>query len=254
MDLRHAPRSGAIFAWLVPLAAAAVSAGFAASDPADLPYFADAARTLFSARWADTFADPSLQVGPLQLLLVGIGDRLGGLGVLAYAIQIGVAALVVFVVGQLLRGRPHRLACQVIFGLAAVLLGLTADAYGYGHPAQVAVPLLWILAGREARSGRPVRGGLLVGLGAGLESWSVLGAPVLLLAPSARRAVGGLAAQCAVTAALYAPFVLAGDFRMFDYRWKVEGWTLVRLVLPAGSDFPWALRALQGAAALAVGT
>jgi len=47
--------------------------------------------------------------------------------------------------------------------------------------------------------------------------------------------------------------VLAGSFRMFDYRWKVESWTLVRLLVPAGSDFPWGLRLLQGAVALIVG-
>jgi hypothetical protein len=243
-----------LLAWLVPLGASGLVAAFGTRDPADLPYFAHAARTLFSSRWADTFADPSLQVGPLQLVLVGICDRIGGLGFLAYAVEIALAAFIVFVVGRLLRGRPHRVAFQTLAGLAAVMLGVTADAYSYGHPAQVAVPLMWVLAALDAREGRTLRSGVLLGLSAGLELWGVLGAPVLLLAPVFRRVRGGLAAQVFVTGALYLPFVLGGDFRMFDYRWKVEGWTLVRFLVPAGSDFPWGLRLLQGAVALIVGS
>jgi hypothetical protein len=243
-----------VLAWLLPLGTAAIVAAFGTRDPADLPYFVHTARTLLSARWADTFADPSVQVGPLFLLFVGLGDRLGGLDFLAYAVEVGVAGLVVFVVGRALRGRPHRVAAQTVAGLAAVALGLTADAFGYGHPAQVVVPLLWILAALDAREGRTVRSGALLGLSAGLELWGVLGAPVLLLARGRRRALSALATQAAVVAAVYLPFVIAGNFRMFDYRWKVEGWTLVHFVLDPGSDFPWTLRLLQGAAVLAVGS
>jgi hypothetical protein len=242
-----------LLAWLAPLGAAALVAAFDTRDPADLPYFAHAARVLFSSHWLETFADPSLQVGPLQLVLVGIGDRIGGLSFLAYAIEIGLAALLVFVVGRLLAGRPHRAALQAGIGVAAVALGLTADAYGFGHPAQMAVPLLWVLAALEARERRTARAGVLLGLSAGLEPWGVLGAPVLMLAPAFGRTLRGLAVQAGVTAALYLPFVLGGDFRIFDHRWKVEGWTLVRVVLSPGSDFPWTLRLVQGAAALAVG-
>jgi hypothetical protein len=242
-----------LLAWLVPLGAAAAVAAFATRAPADLPFFADAARTLFSADWADTYYDPVLQAGPIFLALVGVADRLGGDEFLAYAIQVGITALVVFTVGRLLEGRPYRVVAQGIAGLAAVALGLSFDAYSYGHPAQVVVPLLWMLAGLDAREGRSVRAGVLVGLSAGFESWGVLGAPVLLLAPTTRSAMRAFAAQALVTVGLYLPFVLAGDFRMFELRWKVEGWTLVRFLIPEGSDFPWTLRLLQGATALAVG-
>jgi hypothetical protein len=242
-----------LVAWVLPLSAASFVAALATSDPADLPYFAHAARTLFSAYWADVFADPSLQVGPLQLLVVGIGDRLGGLGLVAFLLELGLAALTVFTVGRLLRGRPHRVAVQTVAGLAVVVLGITDAAYTYGHPAQVAIPLLWVLAAIDARDGKTIRAGALLGLSAGFEVWGVLGLPVLLLAPGWRAALRGLAAQAAVTAGLFLPFVLFGEFRMFDHAWRVEGWTLVRFVVPAGSEFPWGLRLLQGAAALAVG-
>jgi hypothetical protein len=242
-----------LLAWLVPLGAAAVVAALGTRDPADLPYFVDAARTLFSADWADTFFDPALQVGPIFLALVGVADRVGGAGLLAYGVQVGVAALVVFTIGRLLEGRPHRVAAQGVAGLAAVILGLTADAYAYGHPAQVAVPLLWLLAALEARANRPFRAGALLGLSAGFELWGVLGAPVLLLAPAWKAWVRGAAAQGAVTAGLYLPFVLAGEFRMFDLTWKVENWTLVRFLVPAGDEFPWTLRLVQGAAAIVAG-
>ena len=242
-----------LFAWVVPLSAAAVVAALTTRDPADLPFFTDAARTLFSADWADTYYDPVLQAGPIFLVLVGLADRLGGDALLDYAIQVGVTALVVFTVGRLLNGRPYRALAQGVAGLGAVALGVSFDAYSYGHPAQVIVPLLWILAGLDAREGRSVRAGALVGLSAGFEAWGVLGAPIMLLAPATRGVVRGLAVQTLVTIGLYLPFVLAGDFRMFELRWKVEGWTLVRFLIAEGSEFPWTLRLLQGAAALAIG-
>jgi hypothetical protein len=242
-----------LVAWVLPLSAASFVAALGTRDPADLPYFAHAARTLFSTHWANVFADPSLQVGPLQLLVVGIGDRLGGLELIAFLLELGLAALTVLTVGRLLRGRAHRVAVQTVAGLAVVGLGITDAAYTYGHPAQVAIPLLWVLAAVDARDGKTIRAGALLGLSAGFEVWGVLGLPVLLLAPGWRPALRGLAAQASVTTALFLPFLLFGEFRMFDHAWRVEGWTLVRFVVPAGSDFPWTLRLLQGAAALAVG-
>jgi hypothetical protein len=200
-----------LLAWLLPLGAAALVAGLGTRDPADLPYFAHAARTLLSSRWADTFADPSLQVGPLQLLVVSLGDRLGGMGALDYVIGLGLAALAVLTAERLVRGRSHRAAWQLVAGLAFVAFGLTAEAYSYGHPAQVAIPLLWVLAAIDARDGRTIRAGILLGLGAGFEVWAVLGAPLLLLAParwrsprrSLRRSCSPATSACSITAGVW---------------------------------------------------
>jgi len=217
-------------------------------DTGDLPFFLHSAGHLFSAGWADVFADPTLQVGPLQLFLFGLADH-GDL--LPLAVEVGTAALLWVTAGRLLAGRPPRV--QLGVGLAAVALGLTYSAYQDGHPAQVVVPLLWVLAGLDAREGRTLRAGALIGSSAGFELWGLLGAVVFVLAPRVRSAVAGLATEACVAGGLFLPFVLAGKFRMFDYRWEVDDGTLLSLVAEPGTPFTWTLRLLQGAAAVAVG-
>jgi len=82
-----------------------------------------------------------------------------------------------------------------------------------------------------------VRAGALVGLSAGFELWGMLGAVVFVLAPRARAAAAGLVTQSSVAFALFLPFVLAGEFRMFDYRWQVNGDTLLGLFVEPGTPF-----------------
>jgi hypothetical protein len=239
---------GAAFCGCVLALAAGIALLVEPADTGDLPFFVHASEKLFTADWANVFADPAVQVGPLQLLLFRVGDVAG---VLPLLVQVGVAALLWVVVGRLLRGRDPR--AQLVVGLAAVALGLTYDAYQDGHAAQVVVPLLWVLAGLDARDGRAVRAGALVGLSAGFELWGLLGAVVFVLAPRLQAALAGLATQAFVVAGLFLPFVLAGEFRMFEYRWRVNGDTLLSLLVEPGSRFTWSMRVLQGALALGVG-
>jgi len=119
--------------------------------------------------------------------------------------------------------------------------------------AQAVVPLLWVLAALRAREGRVAAAGALVGLSAGFELWGMLGVIVLLLAPRFRDAAAGAVVQVAVAAALFAPFALAGELRMFDYHWVVNSDTLLSLVVEPGTDFTWWMRLAQGGTALAVG-
>jgi hypothetical protein len=228
--------------------AAAVALLVHPSDTGDLPFFVHTARGLLSADWAGVFADPSVQVGPIQLLLFALGDRAG---VLALLVQLGASVLLWVASGRLLAGRDPRI--RFVVCVAAVLLGLTYGAYQDGHPAQVIVPLLWVLAGCDAREGRAVRAGLLVGLSAGFEVWGLLGAAVLVLAPRAKGLAIAVTTELVVAAGLLLPFVIAGDFRMFDYRWQVNGDTLLGIVIEPGTGFTWPMRLLQGAAALAAG-
>ena len=232
----------------VLVSAAVVALLLRPDDTGDLSYFLHVADRLLSADWANAFADPSVQVGPLLLLVFGLADH-GGL--LPLVVQVGVAGLIWVVAGRLLKGRDPR--AQFLAALAAVALGLTYGAYQDGHPAQVIVPLLWVLAGLDARRGHTVRAGALVGLSAGFELWGLLGAVVFVLAPRARTALAGLATELSVVAGLFLPFVLAGEFRMFEYSWRVNPDTLLSLVVDPGTSFTWPLRLLQGCAALAVG-
>lgn len=244
--------------WLPVLAAAAVGAAFdVGADAGDIPFFVDAGRTLLSGSWATAFADPDVQSGPLQLAVLGAADALAGalavstLTFLAFAVEVGAAALFLLVCRRVVP--DARRGVLLTAGLAAVAVGLPHGAFVDGHPAQLVIPLLWLLAAREAREGRAALAGALLGVSASLELWGVLGAVVLTLAPRVRAAAAGLAVEAAVVVFLFAPFVLAGNFRMFDYRWRVADGTFASIVLSPGEAFPWELRLLQGALALAVG-
>lgn len=228
--------------------AAALAVLVEPGDTGDLPFFIHVSAKLLSADWANVFADPDVQIGPLQLLLFRLGELAG---ILPLLIQVGVATLLWFVSGRLLAGRNPR--AQLVVGLAAVALGLTYGAYQDGHPAQVIVPLLWVLAGLAARDGRALQAGALVGLSAGFELWGLLGAAVFVLAPHVRAALAGVATEAFVAASLFLPFVIAGEFRMFEYRWRVNGDTLLSLVVDPGTRFTWMMRVLQGGLALGVG-
>ena len=233
--------------WLPVLAAAGVSAAVdRRSDAGDLVYFVHQGERMLSARWADTFADPTLQSGPLQLLVTGTARSTQ---VLAFVVELGVVALLLVVLGRL--GVSSR--WRALLGIGAVAVGLAHGAFVDGHPAEAVTPLVWVLAALDARRGRVARAGLLVGLSAGLELWGVLGAPVLLLAPRLRDAVKGWAVEAGVVVLQLAPFVLFGDFRMFDYEWRVAKGTLVAVAVPVGTHFGWPLRLLQAAVACGLG-
>ena len=216
------------------------------TDPGDLIYFVHRGEQLLSGGWANTFSDPVLQSGPLQLVLFG---AVRNLTALAFVLELAVAALLLFVLGKLQVGDRIRL----LVGVLAVAAGLTQGAFVDGHPAEAIVPLLWILAGLSAREDRVFNAGVLIGLSAGLELWGVLGAPLLLLAPRLKRAFAGGVAEAGVVVAMLAPFALAGSFRMFEHEWRVATGTLLGLVVQPGTHFGWPLRLLQSALALGAG-
>ena len=216
------------------------------TDSGDLVYFVHKGEQLLSGGWADTFADPKLQSGPLQLAIFG---AVRDVAALAFLIELGVAVLLLFVLGRL--GLSDR--ARVAVGLLAVAAGVTHIAFVYGHPAEAVVPLLWVLAGLWAREDRVLSAGALVGLSAGFELWGVLGVAVLLLAPRLTRALAGVGMQAAVVAVMLAPFALAGTFRMFDHQWQVTSGTLVGLVVGPGAHFGWSLRLAQASLAIGAG-
>jgi hypothetical protein len=239
-------------------AAAAVGFGVPPGDTGDLWYFVHASEQLYSSGWADTFANPTLQVGPLHLALFGVVEALAepiGLSttrLIGCVVGMLAAALFWLVARQLLGGRGG-LWALLGASFAPVALGLTFEAYRDGHPAQGLGPLLWVLAGLEVRKGRAWLAGGLVGLSAGFELWGLLGIVVFAAAPRVVIALRAAADALLVILLLLAPFAFAGEFGMFDYRWVVNGDTLLSLFVEPGTEFTWPLRALQGGTTMIAG-
>lgn len=239
-----------------PLLGAWFVAGLDAhGDAGDVIFFAHAGEQLFGSGWADVYADPVLQSGPVQLAVLGalshLSDAIGvPLGtVLAYSIELAAMAAVLLVLKRI---TAHR-GVLFLAGLAALVCGIASAAFIDGHPAQLFIPLLWVLAGLALRRGEPVWAGVLVGLSAGLEVWGVLGVCVFAGAPAARSAVRGLASTVVVSATLFAPFFILGDFAMFEYSWTVASGTVLSAFVEPGSSYPWAVRIVQGVAAVGAG-
>jgi hypothetical protein len=237
-----------ILAWAVPVAAAAAVAPVDRGDGGDAWMFVASGRTLLSSHWSHAFASPGIQVGPLQLALFGSVGRSPAV----LAIVLGSSAALLVVAAARAAGVERHVLLAGI-GLVAVATGLTRAGFDAGHPADTLLPLLWILAAVEARRGRVAVAGAVVGLGAGIETWSVLGLAVLALAPRLRDAVRGGAVAAGCSAALFLPFVAAGHFAMGRYHWVVSSRSLLSLVLSPGSETGWQLRLVQAAFALAVG-
>lgn len=251
--MRTRPVSPAVLAAVLVGAACGVYDGH--TPTVDIPYFVQRGDVLLSSAWSSTFSMPDLQAGPVQIGALAAVAKLGGLPLVALLLDAGLAGLLAWTAGRALADRPARAraAAQIGVVVAAAAHGTFHHAYTDGHPAQIATPLLWIAAALLARRGRTGRAGLLVGLSACLETWGILGLPVLLLA-GRRDALRGLAAAVGAAALAYGPFLLFGRFRMLDYSWPVVAGSPANLFLAAGSTYTWWLRALQGAAALGVGS
>jgi hypothetical protein len=217
----------------------------------DFTFFAAAGRTMLSPRWAHTFHDKTIQAAPLELMATALLQWVGGWSPAAVR---GATDLVLFaaIVATTRSFAGRRVVPLVFVVVAALVLGVIPDAYSTGHLAEPAAGLLWLVAARDARADRVWRAGLLVGVSACFELWGILGVTVLALAPSIRRAAVGVALAAAILALALAPFVLAGDFHMFQFQWTIEAGP-INYVVGAGHRFGWPLRMMQGAAAVGVG-
>ena len=228
--------------WLLPAAVAAATAPLWRVEDGDGRVFAAAGRTLFSAHALHAFADPAIQVGPIQLLFYG---SVGRSPVAAAIVLEALAALLLVLTARAIGIADPRLLTGV--GLLGVLIGLPRGVYEAGHPADGLLPLLWVIAAAEARRGRAVRAGLLIGLSAGVETWGILGIAVLVLAPRAA------AVAVATAGALCAPFLLAGHFESFHHVWTGKAHSVLLGRIAPGADFGWPLRVLQAGAAVCAG-
>ena len=232
-----------------------------AGVPADYYAFAAAGRQLFAGHLAHVFADPWMQSGPWQLVMVGsfsLLDRLSSnLGVLA--LTAGVTAVWVAVMPMLARVVRRAMCCgrspllELGVPVVALLLGVSSGLTNSGHPAEVVIPLLWVASGLALQNHKPLLAGVLLGLTTGWEPWGVLGAPLLLLAWSYRSFFRAAIAAAGVTVATYVPFIVTGHFAMFGFHWQVAPYTLDHWMWPHLTAFTWPMRLLQGLAALGAG-
>jgi hypothetical protein len=236
---------------LVPVVAAAASAFFDARGrivATDTNLFASAGSWMLSGDWAHTYHTPTVQAGPLELALAFVA-RTAGRGAFGFALILDLACTlaVLAVAGWFLRGNTGAL---VAVAVGAVALQIPREGFR-GHPAELLVPLIWMVAAREARSGRVLLAGTLLGVSGCLELWGVLGIGVLALAPLTRRTAAGAAIAVAIPAAALAPFAAGGDFHMFELQWRMQT-GLLRL-LTSSAQFTWYDRVAEGIVVVAAG-
>jgi len=241
-------RSAAVAAAIV-LGAVVVGVADASSETSDVQMFARAGAVLLSPRALHAFHGEEVQAGPLELALAGAAHGLGH-GQVGFAVILDVLCTLAMTVAAwiLLDGRAALLA---LFGLGAYALWLPGAGYD-GHPAEILIAVLWLLAAREARRGRPTFAGLLVGLSGCLEVWGVLGVTVLALAPSLRSCLRGVVSAALLPAIAFLPFVLGGDFHMFQLVWPIRQ-GLPLLLAGSGRNFTWPMRLAEGVVVVAVG-
>ena len=241
-------------AWATPAAAAAAIAYLQSYRFNDFNYGSDGiffvryGQVLLSSHWDRAFSNPAIQVGPLQLAFFGsLADE-----EITIAIVLGVVtALLVVAAARAAGVRNAGLRAGV--GLLAVVMGLTWMADRSGHPADVMLPLIWVIAADQARRGHKWRAGLLIGLCAGVETWGILGVAVFAFAPRLRDAAVSTLVAAATALALFLPFVLGGHFEMLSLVWKVDQPSLMSMIVPVGTHFGWALRVVQAAVAIGAG-
>ena len=245
----HAPL---VAVWMLVLAAAGVSGLILNSVTfSDADAFAQAGAIMLSSQWQHTYSNPWLQAGPFEMLICLLGRTLGvSLRGEAVALNmIGAAALLA--VATVVLGRRWKPLAIVAGG--ALGIGIISDMWEWGHPSELFIALVWLLAARAARRDQLLVAGLLVGLSGGLETWGLLGAPVLFLLPQLRRtAVAGVVALLA-TGAVYAPFALGGDFHMFDLHWGIVG-GVPGYLFGNGQTFSWSMRLAEALVVVSFGS
>lgn len=219
--------------------------------------FHEAGLKMFSSEWAETFADPSIQEGPIVIMVYGILGHLARIlsvdpkYLLALVVETGFTlGLMVIVKGLLADRSLVQPDVELYVGLLAILGFVSWNAFGSGHIAEAIIPLIWLEAIRDIGKGREVKAGMLLGLSAALKTWGVLGIVLTLFASRPRRALRAAGPAVAVSILPWIPFVIFGKVSTFAYEWAVQVPSLVRHVIPINTPVPWTWRIIQGAAAM----
>lgn len=245
---------------------AIVSTPVSAPAPVDFSTFGPPGAKILEGHWSGIFSDRIIQAGVFELIFWGVVHLLGFAGLngaasltawTVFAIVVGAifSFLIALVAERVVRPLSPSWSIPLGVGVAAVaaLSGLTTSAIVSGHPAELAIPLMWIIAAVLARRGSAATAAAILAATTGWELWGLLGVPVLLLAPriDVRTVVRSAAAGIVVLLVLFLPFVVLGPFRMFSFAWTIRDNSLAHLLFPGQRTFAWPLRLTQGA--LAVG-
>jgi hypothetical protein len=228
--------------WVIAAIAGALLAVVTRAAPPDMANFASAASRLLHGRFAEVYAEPWNQAGPVQLLVsrvLMLGAGIDGTPSIPLAALVG-AVLVAGTMGAC-RGDLQR----EIAGGGLALMWVAAQLPWIGHPAETAIPLLWAYAIKQSRRDRDLAAAALLALGIAIAPWAILGVPCLLAAAPPRRALPAGAVAVALGVAGYLPFALTGHFAMFEIHWGISAGTLPSLL--GLDDVTWGFRLAQGA-------
>jgi hypothetical protein len=246
--------------WLVVPVVALVFYAYRDALPTDLDAFEPYGRQILTGHLAGPYSHSNDQSGPLQLLAAATAPP----SMLRTVFRTSVLAAVwsIFIaLGSLWLVRFARRAAGLLpspglettAGLLTAVWVIGGEALG-GHLAELTIPVSWVLAALAVRRGRWVVAGVLLGTSVGWESWGILGLPIALLALDFRDAARATAVALGTAAACYAPFLIAGPFRMLKFHWEVISGTLVHTLWPHTTAFGWLPRSLQGGLCLAIGS
>jgi hypothetical protein len=230
------------------LCALAAASGLTTSvRPADLVPFAAAGAHILSGQFGHVYNVAGIQAGPLQLLasrlLVALSHHNQPAPVLLALGNAVIVALVMVATGRAGRRTDPATATRRELAVGALtVLWLAPNGLWTGHPAELAIPLLWIAAVGWVRRDRVAPAALALGVAAGIAPWAVLAFPSVLAARRVRAGLGAAAGASALTLGWYLPFVLSGHFRLFSFRWAVARGSLVHLLDPHLSTADWAVR------------
>jgi hypothetical protein len=257
---RPVPAAATTAIVLLPVLTAVVmmSTTSSVAEPVDFALFGPAGADLLTGQLSEVFGDPTIQAGPFELLPWGVLQLLGVSGQVGWTVALtALAAVTAFLTALVLRPTLDAdLRSSVLAAGGTLILvptGPVATSWNLGHPAEVLVPLLWIVAGRLALRDRPVLAAVLVAASSSFEVWGVLGAPVVLLAAHPRIVRSALSGAIAL-AILWLPLVSAGPFHMFSFTWAVGEHSLIHLLQPRATTVPWAYRVGQSLLAVGAGT
>ena len=229
--------------WWLWAALAVVAAVLArGDDPPDLLSFGERGAAIVNGHLSQVYAGSWNQAGPAQL----IGARLLLVGSSTDRPLFGVELAVDFALLALLRLVCRRSAASagvefVLAGAAVVWLG-PAGLWS-GHPVEVAIPVLWLVAARYAIRDRWPVVGVALGFAALIAPWAILAAPIAFLGRAG--AIRAISLAIVVASIGYLPFAMSGQFGLFSHTWLIDSRTLVHLLAPGLTEFSWSLRLLQ---------